>query len=192
MADWLNIGSTHLYDLCGEEEGNELADVLDNIKLSWRHYAFHAHWFILDLGASYTLTKVKGRSNTVAYEPIDVDIFVSDDMKNWGTPVAEGISSWHDTFEWQEDDLIEKNGRYVKVVIYETENGIDKYLAWGFAVGGYKIFDLYGVAAPVANPYPTDRLKKNLVSGFHCFVNAHIHAEIGGFDPLKLPDGTIF
>jgi len=44
----------------------------------------------------------------------------------------------------------------------------------------------------VTNPYPTNMLKKNLLSGLHCFISAYILAMLGGFDPLKLPDGTLF
>lgn len=45
---------------------------------------------------------------------------------------------------------------------------------------------------PGVTPYPTARLKKDLISGYHCFMNAYILAKIEGFSPLKLPDGTIF
>lgn len=45
---------------------------------------------------------------------------------------------------------------------------------------------------PSANPYPTARLKKGFISGYHCFMSAYILAKIAGYDPLKLPDGTVF
>ena len=45
---------------------------------------------------------------------------------------------------------------------------------------------------PTAKPYPTSMLRKKRVSGYHCFMNAYIKAKVGGFDPLKLPDGTVF
>lgn len=44
----------------------------------------------------------------------------------------------------------------------------------------------------VSNAYPVAWLKKNLVSGFHVFLNQYIRSKILGYDPLKLPDGTIF
>jgi len=43
-----------------------------------------------------------------------------------------------------------------------------------------------------SNPYPTAWLKKGLVSGFHVFLNQYIKSKVLGYDPLKLPDGTIF
>lgn len=40
--------------------------------------------------------------------------------------------------------------------------------------------------------YPTARLNKNRISGYHCFMDAYLRAKRTGFPPLKLPDGTIF
>lgn len=42
------------------------------------------------------------------------------------------------------------------------------------------------------NAYPVGWLKKELVSGFHCFMSAYILARLNDYDPLKLPDGTLF
>lgn len=49
----------------------------------------------------------------------------------------------------------------------------------------------YGLG-PTANPYPTSALKKGFISAFHCFISAYIRAKVTSYDPLKLPDGTIF
>ena len=43
-----------------------------------------------------------------------------------------------------------------------------------------------------ANPYPKSRLRKNVISGYHCFMDAYLRASREGFNPLKLPDGTVF
>ena len=53
------------------------------------------------------------------------------------------------------------------------------------------VYAVYIIEVP-PNPYPTRLLKKNLVSGYHCFMSAYLHAKRKGYDPLKLPDGTIF
>ena len=53
----------------------------------------------------------------------------------------------------------------------------------------YCIFGTYSLPS---NPWPTDMLKKGLISGYHCFMNQYIRATIEGLDPLKLPDGTVF
>jgi len=47
---------------------------------------------------------------------------------------------------------------------------------------GYKTFPAY----------PITLLKKNLISGFHVFLNQYIRSRILSYDPLKLPDGTTF
>ncbi len=40
--------------------------------------------------------------------------------------------------------------------------------------------------------YPTARLNKNRITGYHCFMDAYLRAVRLGFEPLKLPDGSIF
>jgi len=127
--DWIGIDSTHLLPggagvgFCGEKALHTLADALDGDD-HWQHTTDEDHWFILDLGETYTIKKVRGRSNSTD-DPVDVDIFVSDDMENWGVAVAEGISTWRNTVTWDNDeviDTVEKDGRYIKVVINNTED----------------------------------------------------------------------
>ena len=110
----------------------------------WVHEVDEAHWFILDLGATYTILYVKGRSKSTD-DPIDVDIYVSDDKENWGSAVATGISTWQDTSAWVEIDSTDKDGRYIKVIINDTEDA-SNYIAWGlFSVD--TIFDVYADVA---------------------------------------------
>lgn len=49
-----------------------------------------------------------------------------------------------------------------------------------------------GLLGVVANPYPVNRLRKDVISGYHCFMGGYIDAKRKGYDPLKLPDGTVF
>jgi len=42
------------------------------------------------------------------------------------------------------------------------------------------------------NPYPINRLRKDVIHGYNCFTQAYVNAKIGGYTPLKLPDGTVF
>jgi len=67
----------------------------------------------------------------------------------------------------------------------EQQPGGDKTL-------GYKGVDInkYEFAPP--NPYPTSLLNKNRISGYHCFMDQYMRAKRTGYDPLKLPDGTVF
>ncbi len=45
---------------------------------------------------------------------------------------------------------------------------------------------------PPPNPYPISRLRKNVITGYHCFMGGYVNAKQDGFDPLKLPNGTPF
>ena len=146
--DWLGIGSAHIDSLCGEEATRPLSAALDG-GLYWAHYVDEVHWFILDLGLTYTIKKVRGKSVRLQ-DPIDVDIYVSEDKENWGAAVASGIATWLDTEEWQEVETVEKNGRYIKVVINITEDGDPGNLQWGKSAPGMTLFDAYGDVAAVA------------------------------------------
>lgn len=137
---WLSVGSSNISSFCGEWLQGTLGDALDEIYFFWHHNVNEVHWFILDLGEEYKITKLKGRSRT-ASDPDDVDIFVSTDGVTWGTAVATGISVWQDTDDYVEVILTEKIGRYLKVVINSTEDGAN-HIVWGFATI-YGIFDVY-------------------------------------------------
>jgi len=147
MADhWLNISGTNLDSACYLDDG-ALADALDGTD-KWQHGVDETHWFILDLGETYTIKKVRGRSKET-WDPTDVNIYVSDDKENWGSAVASGISTFQDTEVWAEEDTTDKSGRYIKVEIVETEIG--GYVRWG----ELKIFDAYGDVSPEPSPVNT-------------------------------------
>lgn len=153
---WLNINSSHLDSSCGHEYDLSVAAALDGSNI-WQHNVNEIHWFILDLGQTFTLTKVKGRSNTPA-DPINVNIYVSDDKENWGEAVVAGIDTWQDCggLQWREIDIFEKSGRYVKVEIIETEL-VFGLIMWTTGSPEFgSIFDIYGEllkkkTAPVLN-----------------------------------------
>lgn len=187
-ADWLNIGSAQLHSKCGEDPSYLLADALDGLNV-WYHDFEGVHWFILDLGQSYTITKVKGRSNYPAMDPYHLDIYVSDDIENWGAAVKTNIDLWRTENEFIEYDVTEKSGRYIKVVILDTMDAQDR-LVWGRLSVPFTIFDCYGEPPPAA--YSIDKLRKDVRTGYHCFMAAYLGAKIEGATPLKLPDGTTF
>lgn len=187
---WFPIGSDKFDSASNEGQlGHTIQETLDGTDF-WYVFIAEVHWLIIDLGQSYTLTKIRGRSRYWGYGPSDVDIYVSNNKANWGTPVATGISSFQYTLNFQEENLIEKSGRYVKIVINATPAGSPGNMAWGHAFVPFTIFELFGEVAPV--PYPTSRLRKDVIHGYNCFTGAYVAAKIGGFVPLKLPDGTVF
>lgn len=139
--DWLGITSSNIDSDCGcGETGETLADCIDGLA-DWDCNTPHCHWFILDLGQSYTITKVRGRSHG-GRDPTNLDIWVSDDKENWGDPVAEDITTWQDTTEWQEVETTEKEGRYVKVQINSCETSLN-YFEWN-GTTPQTMIDVYG------------------------------------------------
>jgi len=145
MADWLGIDSSLIDSLCGETGGNTLAKALDGTDY-WNHEVKETHWFILDLGEKKTIEKVRGRSLT-ANDPIDVNVYVSDNKADWGVAVATGIGTFQDTDVWQEVNVTSKEGRYLKVEVINTENVNDFIRFGGFPY--FKIFDVYGAVPAV-------------------------------------------
>jgi hypothetical protein len=155
--DWLGISSTEYDSHCGDYSASyDLPDALDGSGV-WLHYVNETHWFILDLGATYTIKKFRGRAKW-PYDPVDVDIYVSDSKVDWGVAVATGISTWQDTVAWVEVDSTDKNGRYIKVEIIATEHAEYPYISWGGISPSFTIFDAYGDVA---------------AAGVNCFMQPH-------------------
>jgi len=141
VADWIGISSAHLDSYCGENALHTIAEALDGTDYWW-HEANEEHWFILDLSQTYNVQKLRGRSYMSDYDPVDIDIYVSNDKANWGAAVATGITTWQDTTSWVEIDNTDKEGRYVKVLIVDTEHA-ENHIAWG-STTPFAILDVYG------------------------------------------------
>ena len=87
---WITITSSHYDSHCGNETGRTPQEALDGTD-HWAHYVPSPHWLIFDLGQTYTVEQVRGRSSSDS-DPTDVDIYVSDVKGSWGTAVATGIT----------------------------------------------------------------------------------------------------
>lgn len=153
MVDhWLELSSAEYDSHCGDSEGHTILGALDGTD-AWWHAVYELHEFILDLGQTYTIKKVRGRSNTDGYDPTNINIYVSDSKIDWGATVATNVD-YSDTSTWVETDITDKDGRYIKVVIGETESA-SHYLQWGGVSPDYfTIFDAYGdvtAPPPIAN-----------------------------------------
>ena len=155
--DWLGISSSELDSHCGDSGGHNLSEALDGADY-WYNIGMSEYDFIIDLGESYTIKKFRGRSYRSS-DPIDIDIYVSDNKSNWGNPVVSGISSWQDTASWQVVNLTSYvQGRYVKVIVIDTEHLFNN-LEWGGCMGPpyATIFDIFAGLEPViSDPYPSD------------------------------------
>lgn len=148
MADaWLGISSSELDSDCGSTSGYTVGGALDGTSF-WYHSGSLPHWFIIDLGATYLIKKMQGRSITTG-DPYRVDVYVSDDKESWGDAVATDISTWQDTSTFVEIDTVDKEGRYIYVAVTDTE-AVANWIQWGNISSPFTIFDAYGdvVAAP--------------------------------------------
>lgn len=139
---WIGIDSSHYDSHCGDNGGdNTIENALDGTDY-WRHMVTEPdriHWVILDLGQSYYVTKVRGRSDAPD-DPKRVNIYVSNSKTNWGTAVKTNIMDWIDRTTWAETRITKKIGRYVKIEITETTDPND-FLDFG-GIPPFKILDV--------------------------------------------------
>lgn len=147
--DWLGINGTHYDSSCGQTGEATVISALNGTHY-WYHEVNEVHWFILDLGQTYTIKKLKARSK-FAYDPTDVNIYI-DDSNPPTTLIESGISVWQNTSDFVEVDITDSDGRYIKVEIADTEHA-SNYLLFGIAdAAPFNIFDVYGdVAGGVAH-----------------------------------------
>jgi len=144
-GQWFVVGSSNLHSCC-EGESPDLEAALDGTNV-WSHNVDETHWFIIDLGTNYTIGSVRGRSFS-ASDPTKVNIYVSRNSTfSEGTAeedrAASDISTWQDTADWVTVDSTDKDGRYIKVEITDTEHE-SNYIMWGKPLDmGFNIFDVF-------------------------------------------------
>ena len=151
--DWIGIDNTYIMaggagtGFCGEEAGWTLADALDGTDVWW-HDVDETHWFIIDLGTTYSVTFVRGRSRegVGSGQPTDVNIYVSDNIEAWGAAVASSIFTWANTSTWVNIDTTDKDGRFVLVEIVDTSSHTDIFWGGWDPYDFFTIFDVYGSA----------------------------------------------
>ena len=143
--NWLGVDRWN-YHSCSGYTGSECPEgALDGAGV-WLHLCNENHWLVLDLEKSYNIKKIRGRSN-MGGDPTSVDIYISNDLNNWGTAVTTGISTWQDTTSWAEVDITDTVGRFVNISITSTESGSGpNYLEFGGVPTPMTIFDVYGEA----------------------------------------------
>jgi len=139
LGSWRSFTSMDIDSYCGDDGSETLAEALTGAD-QWKHAVNETHWFILDLGASFEISRVRGRSSTFD-DPTNVNIYVSDDKESFGDAVKIGITTWQDTDTFQEFATTKKTGRYIKVEITSTEDSVNT-IRWGD--GGKSIFEVFG------------------------------------------------
>jgi len=162
MADWLGINSTNKLSVCGEDVGYELNKALDGTGV-WYHSAATPHQFVLDLGYTYYIQRVRGRSITTGCDPINVEIYVAENLLDYGDAVAT-TDHWCNTNDWVEVVTTAKLGRYIKIVITTTEHK-SGFLHFGrdLPVAPITIFDAYADKGP-GNPRDPEDIGWKIVS----------------------------
>lgn len=148
--EWLNISSSNIHSYCGHSYGYELGPALNGNNI-WMHNLNHTHWFVLDLGGRYNITRVRGRSDDL-WDPTNVAIYVFESIAaSSGDAVTPSIVTWQNTDTWQIIETTPKEGRFLRVVILDTEDseqilGFGSSADWG--APPFEIFNVYGERVP--------------------------------------------
>jgi hypothetical protein len=142
---YFDVDSSNL--IATSSSSSEVEDMLDGNDAPgndvWYDPSFNGEeYFILDLGGYYCVGGFRGRSYRGS-DPTNIDIYVSYTNGNWGSAVISDIATWQDTDSWQTVDSTDKVGRYVKVIVDETELGEGVWFQWGSSgATGNKGFDI--------------------------------------------------
>ena len=125
--NWVSPIAVH--SECGEEVGGEADEAIDgNLVNEWIHSVNERHWFILDMGATKRLSKVRiwlesddGNQNKLE----GVDVYMSDSPTGTWTQVASNLG-FQTAGQWNEHTFADtRKDRYVKVGNIGTLHGND-------------------------------------------------------------------
>jgi PKD repeat protein len=144
--DWIGITGYNHYSSCGNG-----AEAALNGTGTWACVLEETHELIIDLNQTYTIRKVRGRSN-VQDDPVEIVITVSNSSASWGEGEALEESIWSDTDKMVEVDIDDVCGRYIKIEVASCERG--PVLEFGGLELGFTIFDVYGEAYSVGTIDP--------------------------------------
>ena len=129
---WIRLDSSMIVSYCGESGAANGVDELLDATGIWIHTVDEAHEFVLDLGESFDVNKVRFK-NTAAYSPTNIDVYVSTDGSTWGTAVLTSADATSGSgTDWVEYATTEKTGQYIKFSNMTTARA-DNYIAWGSA-----------------------------------------------------------
>ena len=131
MANW--VTPTAIHSVCGEHASYPAANLIDgSLSSFWAHLANELHWVVFDLGSSMEVTAVRLYVNYSPNDRVDgVDVYVSDDPTNWGSPVAENLS-FVGNWAWVENSVTSKTGRYIKLENMNPQSSNNDINLWEF------------------------------------------------------------
>ena len=143
-GSWLGIDSSYLYSQChptGGSLAHLLPDALDGTDY-WECRSKTPHWFIIDLGYTYSISSIRGRSNSQK-DPTSVNIYISTEADRFEDASIERLDLSNSAAWIETSDFDTTNGRYVKVEIESTED-INGELRFGGVLSFFSIFDIFG------------------------------------------------
>ena len=131
MTSW--VTPTAIHSVCGAHASYPAANLIDgSLSTFWAHLVNHLHWVVFDLGSSMEVTAVRLYVNYSPNDRIDgVDVYVSDDPANWGSPVAEDLS-FVGIWEWIQKSVTAKAGRYIKLENMNPQSTVNDINLWEF------------------------------------------------------------
>lgn len=138
MADaW--VTPTAIHSDCGHSGDSVSSLLIDNdLGTYWQHDGAEEHWVIFDMGETYTVKKVRCYHLGYVHWVELGEIYVSDNPEDWGESLGASTGNWYtDATGWEEIDITDKDGRYIKIV----GNELDRM--------GFYEFDIYGDVAGV-------------------------------------------
>jgi hypothetical protein len=112
---------TSVYDRCGQDGGHPASNTIDgNTNSYWRHSATENHWITFDMGETIPISRIRIYQQSYDWGGSDgIEIYVSDDPENWGSPVWSGRI---DGNNWETSGSFSAEGRYVKLVTLSTSS----------------------------------------------------------------------
>ena len=103
--------------------GGSAVNIIDRDKATtWFHWVEEAHWVILDMGETSTISKIcTWHERQWDTERGLTEIYVSTDTSDWGESLGSMKNTQNQNPGWIEVDITDKVGRYIKLV-FETSN----------------------------------------------------------------------
>ncbi len=140
--DWFTPGSVH-----SSNDIRRTGNLIDsNLGNAWTPNVWiqQSYWVVFDLGKEYEIEKIRSWHNKQwDRETAIMEIYVSNDINNWGESVGNILEIYNKPQGWYESSFSKTNGRYVKMV-----SGITKCPYWreiqvyGGSTGQIQMFSL--------------------------------------------------
>ena len=185
---WLDIDSTEHHSNCGftVPPFGTAQNMLNGVDM-WGHAENHLHFLIIDLGSSVNVAKMRTKNIGNAAND-DIEVFVSDDLGDFGTAVMTGIDlTGESASDWTERILTtQKSGRYVKLTMNTDQ--INNFLGWG--ADDRKVLDFFTGALPKTWPNIINLVAQNFTTSSASYVPTDGEITLFPWDGAKYSNAT--